>query len=148
MCVRTLIFIISGYYYKNDINSGYIMYYKLVSKTLYITFVFIRSNSPHARARTHTHTKRKRKRKEKPLLWILINSIDTISYQVHKILGFKSYLHQKSICILNIIFWLKKKKNLYLAPLRASPMASLKPILEYQHPKNPLQQLLYLYFLE
>ena len=104
MCVRTLIFIISGYYYKNDINSGYIMYYKLVSKTLYITFVFIRSNSPHARARTHTHTKRKRKRKEKPLLWILINSIDTISYQVHKILGFKSYLHQKSICILNIIF--------------------------------------------
>ena len=64
MCVRTLIFIISGYYYKNYINSGYIMYYKLVSKTLYITFVFICSNSPRARARTHTHKKKKKKKRK------------------------------------------------------------------------------------
>ena len=43
------------------------MYYKLVSKTLYITFVFICSNSPCARARAHTHThKEKEKEKKSP----------------------------------------------------------------------------------
>ena len=31
--------------------------------------------------------------------------------------------------------------------LRASPIASLKPILERKHPKNPLQQLLHLLYL-